>query len=94
MEQDDLERMFVEWVELLNAGWVIRVEPTLNAEQMMGVPVVIKFVRSQPDAPTPEKGLRPNPAIEVNRYQLRTELPRVIHLFHSLVIPPRDDAGQ
>ncbi len=85
MEQDDLPQMFLELTELLNAGWRIHIEPSLQEEQLMKVPATITFRRWATSSSAGDESLHVS-SIEVNRYQLRWELPRVIHLFHARVV--------
>ncbi len=75
MEQDAYTQMCLELVELFNAGWGLRMAPALNASQMLEVPVTISFKRTD----TGEVH-----SVDVNRFQLQQELPRVVHLFHSM----------
>ncbi len=84
VEQYDLPQMFVEMIELLNAGWRIHIEPSLQAERLMQVPATITFRRWASIYDDSDGALQVS-SIEVNRYELRRELPRVIHLFHARV---------
>ncbi len=89
--KNDSERMFIELTELLNAGWRVVIEPAPEAKRFMGVPARAKLVpttnRVRPAEPRSQshRGLQAVPAYPFNRYQMKTELPRAIHLFHALV---------
>ncbi len=82
MDQDTYAQMCRELVELFNAGWSLRSAPSLNADTLSNVPVTISFKR--PDTGEVH-------GADMNRYQLQQELPRVVHLFHSLVFPKPGD---
>ncbi len=83
MEQDAFAQMCLELVELFNAGWSLRIAPSLNADTLSNVPVTISFKR--PDTGEVH-------GADMNRYQLQQELPRVVHLFHSLVFLKAGDS--
>lgn len=89
----DEVNFFADLSDLVGAGWQVKILPVMGAPTLMSAEAMVIFERQRDDSETAEQPGEMPHVVLINRFAMRMELARVVHLFHERVfpIPPEGD---